>query len=343
MPNINTNDHEINDIPLEFNPHGRSSGDYNHMPDLDDLLPNNVRGDDAGYSWGSFIDGFCKAVCYIGNVVLLGFLTVFLYTLLIEHYPNLSVYELLPSYSNVMQRMQSHSESHLPQSEMQNIQHRLDAIQLEFQTLTRQIDAAIKYKNEIEQSFVTEQIAQIDDKIQEAIRTYDADKVAMIDYALEQSGATIHSIPDTDPYPALVSYSLLGGLWRVQPTSNPRLLLQPGTMPGQCFAFHGHSGRIRIRLGTRVKITAVTIDHAAKEVVSDTGSAPKEFKVYGLQSPDSDSMDELGCFTFTLTGRPQTFTVKPGVYQYVELRILSNYGRGEYTCVYRFRVHGDPA
>lgn len=30
-------------------------------------------------------------------------------------------------------------------------------------------------------------------------------------------------------------------------------------------------------------------------------------------------------------------------YQVVELRVLTNWGHPEYTCVYRFRVHGEPA
>lgn len=29
-------------------------------------------------------------------------------------------------------------------------------------------------------------------------------------------------------------------------------------------------------------------------------------------------------------------------YQVVELRILTNWGHPEYTCIYRFRVHGEP-
>lgn len=31
-----------------------------------------------------------------------------------------------------------------------------------------------------------------------------------------------------------------------------------------------------------------------------------------------------------------------GTYQLVELRVLSNWGHPEYTCIYRFRVHGEP-
>ncbi len=31
------------------------------------------------------------------------------------------------------------------------------------------------------------------------------------------------------------------------------------------------------------------------------------------------------------------------IYSVAELRILSNWGHLEYTCVYRFRVHGEPS
>ena len=32
----------------------------------------------------------------------------------------------------------------------------------------------------------------------------------------------------------------------------------------------------------------------------------------------------------------------PGVFGYIELRVLNNHGNKEYTCLYRFRVHGVP-
>lgn len=40
---------------------------------------------------------------------------------------------------------------------------------------------------------------------------------------------------------------------------------------------------------------------------------------------------------------PFPFQKRPdGAFQIVELRILSNWGHPEYTCLYRFRVHGEP-
>lgn len=31
-----------------------------------------------------------------------------------------------------------------------------------------------------------------------------------------------------------------------------------------------------------------------------------------------------------------------GVVKYIRLEVLSNWGHPDYTCLYRFRVHGDP-
>lgn len=43
-----------------------------------------------------------------------------------------------------------------------------------------------------------------------------------------------------------------------------------------------------------------------------------------------------------LTPSFSTQDAKMATYQVVELRILTNWGHPEYTCIYRFRVHGDP-
>lgn len=43
-----------------------------------------------------------------------------------------------------------------------------------------------------------------------------------------------------------------------------------------------------------------------------------------------------------LTPSLSTQDTKMAAYQVVELRILTNWGHPEYTCIYRFRVHGEP-
>jgi hypothetical protein len=44
-----------------------------------------------------------------------------------------------------------------------------------------------------------------------------------------------------------------------------------------------------------------------------------------------------------LVGSPQFQEQLDRAFQIVELRVLSNWGHPEYTCLYRFRVHGEPA
>lgn len=65
----------------------------------------------------------------------------------------------------------------------------------------------------------------------------------------------------------------------------------------------------------------------------------------GLEEEDSEKGRELGQFIYDLDGKNlQNFIAdKQAVgryYEYVELHILSNYGNPNFTCLYRFRVHG---
>ncbi|CAB1436106.1 unnamed protein product [Pleuronectes platessa] len=96
------------------------------------------------------------------------------------------------------------------------------------------------------------------------------------------------------------------------------------------------------------RITHVTLDHLPR-CNSPTGridSAPKDFEVYGA-TDDTEEGTLLGTFTYDEEGEStQTFQLlKPSeeVYRFVELRVLSNWGHVEYTCLYRFRVHGKMA
>lgn len=47
-------------------------------------------------------------------------------------------------------------------------------------------------------------------------------------------------------------------------------------------------------------------------------------------------------YCFPPSGAPTTLMQNPSdvVYRFVELRVLTNWGHVEYTCLYRFRVHG---
>ncbi|TSK67272.1 SUN domain-containing protein 2 [Bagarius yarrelli] len=125
-------------------------------------------------------------------------------------------------------------------------------------------------------------------------------------------------------------------------------VLQPELYPGKCWPFRGSEGFLVIALSHPVQITHVTLEHLPR-VLSPSGhidSAPKDFAVYGLINEEDKEGKLIGTFSYDQDGETiQTFKVQSSqieVYSLVELRILSNWGHPEYTCVYRFRVHGQP-
>ncbi|XP_072184187.1 SUN domain-containing protein 3-like [Excalfactoria chinensis] len=127
-------------------------------------------------------------------------------------------------------------------------------------------------------------------------------------------------------------------------------LTQPDNHPGNCWPFPRSQGHVVIKLPMAVFPTAVTINHeipAGAYRADSISSAPKDFAVYGLKDEEDEEGIFLGEFTFVLGQAPgQTFPLKnklSGLISYVRLQVLSNWGNPEYTCVYQFRLHGDPA
>ncbi|CAB1318998.1 unnamed protein product [Coregonus sp. 'balchen'] len=76
-------------------------------------------------------------------------------------------------------------------------------------------------------------------------------------------------------------------------------------------------GTMTIALSHPIHVTHVSLEHLSTAVSPNEriDSAPKDFAVYNPTA----------------------------VYRYVELHVLSNWGHQDYTCVYRFRVHGKMA
>ncbi|XP_036966403.1 uncharacterized protein si:dkey-92f12.2 [Acanthopagrus latus] len=172
-----------------------------------------------------------------------------------------------------------------------------------------------------------------------------ADKMA--DFALETQGASVISTRCSETYRIRSACVTLFGFPLWYPSESPRTVIQgyPLLLPGKCWAFHGVQGTLVISLSHPITITHVTLDHLPR-YNSPTGridSAPKDFEVYGMKD-DTEEGTLLGTFTYDENGEStQTFKLpKPSdmVYRFVELRVLSNWGHVEYTCLYRFRVHG---
>ncbi|XP_070783098.1 SUN domain-containing protein 2 [Enoplosus armatus] len=175
-----------------------------------------------------------------------------------------------------------------------------------------------------------------------------ADKMA--DFALETQGASVVSTRCSETYRIRSACVTLFGFPLWYPSESPRTVIQgyPVLLPGKCWAFHGVQGTLVISLSHPTMITHVTLDHLPR-YNSPTGridSAPKDFEVYGMKD-DTEEGTLLGTFTYNENGEStQTFKLpNPSdvVYRVVELRVLTNWGHVEYTCLYRFRVHGQIA
>ncbi|XP_060138479.1 SUN domain-containing protein 1 isoform X2 [Zootoca vivipara] len=201
--------------------------------------------------------------------------------------------------------------------------------------------------NEAGISGITEAQARI--IVNNALKLFSQDKTGMVDFALESGGGSILSTRCSETYETKTALISLFGIPLWYFSQSPRVVIQPDMYPGNCWAFKGSQGYLVVRLSMMIYPTAFTLEHIPK-TLSPTGnitSAPKDFSVYGLESEYEQEGVLLGQYIYDQDGEPlQMFQVtetteKP--FQIVELRIFSNWGHTEYTCLYRFRVHGRPA
>ena len=172
--------------------------------------------------------------------------------------------------------------------------------------------------------------------------------------------------------------------------NEPDVVLDEDLRPGRCWLVPTSPGQIGVTLSEKVVISAFTIDHVQKELVSSMQNAPCKLRVWGItrsQLPtgaiplidrdlrryiqvetergifNQSVLDErapqvsragdfyvpLGVFEYSILGSQsiQTFGVLPSVlsmklaFDEVVLEVLSNWGAKD-TCLYRFRVHGNP-
>ncbi|XP_022419181.1 SUN domain-containing protein 1 isoform X6 [Delphinapterus leucas] len=184
--------------------------------------------------------------------------------------------------------------------------------------------------------------------VNSALRLYSQDKTGMVDFALESGGGSILSTRCSETYETKTALITLFGvpLWYF--SQSPRVAIQPDIYPGNCWAFKGSQGYLVVRLSMKIHPTTFTLEHIPR-TLSPTGnitSAPKDFAVYGLENEYQEEGQLLGQFTYDQEGESLQMFPAPKrperAFQIVELRIFSNWGHPEYTCLYRFRVHGEP-
>uniref|UniRef100_A0A0R3RUF7 SUN domain-containing protein n=1 Tax=Elaeophora elaphi TaxID=1147741 RepID=A0A0R3RUF7_9BILA len=185
--------------------------------------------------------------------------------------------------------------------------------------------------------------------ITDALDMYDADKTGKVDYALESSGASVVSTRCTEPYKENSRLESVFGIPLWYSSYSPRAVIQHRPLAaGECWAFRG-KGYLTIKLSHPIHITEVSYEHLHSTLHPDgvLKSAPKLFQVYSYKAVDDlKSKSLIGQYEYDIEGRAlQIFHAQnePKMpVSIVELVVQSNWG-SDYTCLYRFRVHGQKA
>ncbi|XP_038118161.1 uncharacterized protein LOC6049703 isoform X1 [Culex quinquefasciatus] len=188
--------------------------------------------------------------------------------------------------------------------------------------------------------------------VRDALRIYDADKTGLVDYALESAGGQILSTRCTENYQTHSAQISIFGIPLWYPTNTPRTVISPTMQPGQCWAFSGFPGYLVIQLNSAVVVTGFSLEHISKLLAPNNqiDSAPKNFSVWGLATEHDPDPVQLGSYVYqdnsaALQYFPVDEPTRPELagraFRIVELRIESNHGNAHYTCLYRFRVHGE--
>ncbi|XP_012861455.2 SUN domain-containing protein 3 [Echinops telfairi] len=196
-----------------------------------------------------------------------------------------------------------------------------------------------------DKDFINEEMSNLVSYVLKKLRE---DQVQMADYALKSAGGSIIEEGTSETYKndnAKLSWHGVGFLNYEMP---PDTILQPDVHPGKCWAFPGSRGHTLVKLARRIVPTAVTVEHISLRVSpsGNISSAPKEFSIYGISKECNGEEIFLGQFIYNKKETTvQTFELQHEASESllcVKLKILSNWGHPNYTCLYRFRVHGNP-
>ena len=205
---------------------------------------------------------------------------------------------------------------------------------------------------------------EIKKMIEEAIRIYDSDRIGKKDYALINGGGSIIYSRTSKTYDPNNSDNNNGYLnWLTSIFTNRKdkinkkiinnkatAVIEESNKIGDCWPFHGSKGNVTIKLMTSILPTDFTLEHISPLISYNFTSCPKSFNVWGFHDEFDANPILLGNFMYQqsidfVKPHIQNFPIKSKVthsINIVTLEILSNYGNIDYTCIYRFRVHGVP-
>ncbi|CAE6534106.1 unnamed protein product [Rhizoctonia solani] len=178
-----------------------------------------------------------------------------------------------------------------------------DAKSRDFESKLREIEAKFKdatgnswwrsTRSGSQQEQLTIGSEAVDQIVQRAVLATTKDTVMRADFALYTGGGRV--VPEyTTPTFSMSSASgwrRMLGIGTVHGRS-PAVALVPDINVGNCWPFAGSQGQIAVLLSRNVKVDAVTIDHASKEVAYDLRAAPRKFAIWGLVE-GADNLEKL--------------------------------------------------
>jgi len=135
----------------------------------------------------------------------------------------------------------------------------------------------------------------------------------------------------------------------------PETAISPSTNIGECWACESSACNLTLRLSKAIAPSAFSIDHISQAIAHNISSAPRAFRVWGIEvAGENLNVDTaqirhvlLGNFMYDVHHGKQVQTFyRDGddlneSFKWIKLEILSNYGHDEYTCLYRFRIHSE--
>ena len=180
--------------------------------------------------------------------------------------------------------------------------------------------------------------------------TVTRERLSLLNFASPNSGATIVSSSPTFSRNSLIPNThflrLLGlNYFFHHGVGVPEDAISEDISLGHCWPMQGSRGSITIELAQSVFVDSITIDHILPLQASDIGSAPAKFRVHTSRGPSEEFVNILsGTYDIHRNMQSQNFAVISDVKQvptkFVTLEVLSNHGKPEWTCLYRFQVHG---
>eukprot|EP00823_Brevimastigomonas_motovehiculus_P002994 TRINITY_DN179_c1_g1_i1.p1 TRINITY_DN179_c1_g1~~TRINITY_DN179_c1_g1_i1.p1 ORF type:complete len:1047 (+),score=360.22 TRINITY_DN179_c1_g1_i1:119-3259(+) len=180
------------------------------------------------------------------------------------------------------------------------------------------------------------------------------DKTGKVDWAARWMGARV-----VDASPTF-SEAASGWAWlnyiRDGPSKNPDEMLTSDMTPGSCWPMKMNKekpGYAVIRFRQPIVPTHITLEHTHVSISPNATTAPKNFHITLISIRDRTIVesevvirDSFKVDNHTLP--VQTFSIPTDRvagkgFDGIKLYIDSNYGHPDYTCIYRFRVHGSVA